>query len=155
MCIISITNIYIRFRGGSGPPELPSLAMCLTVGSSPSSSEYSAQGQVLHCKLRNQRRSSARRQVFHRKLRNPGCILLWVDRYGSFPLLSAPQSLSSIWTNLKISEKIPGVPAWRWRDWIWLTGGLRTPPKFTTGVKYQFHHDFSPDERPLYRVLTI
>ena len=37
------------------------------------SSEYSAQGQVLHCKLGNQVRSSAQRQVFRRKLRNRGC----------------------------------------------------------------------------------
>ena len=34
--------------------------------------------------------------------------------YGSFPLLSTPHSLFSIWTNLKISE-----------EWIWLTGPSR------------------------------
>ena len=56
--------------------------------------EYSAQGQVLHCKLSNQGCSSAQRQVFHRKLRNP--VLLGMDRCGSFPLLSAPHSLFSI-----------------------------------------------------------
>ena len=33
----------------------------------------SAQGQVFHCKLRHQGRSSAQRQVFHRKLRKQGC----------------------------------------------------------------------------------
>ena len=33
-----------------------------------SSAEYSAQGQVLYCKLRNQGRSSAQRQIFNRKL---------------------------------------------------------------------------------------
>ena len=44
-----------------------------------------------------------------------------MDRCGSFPLLSAPHSLFSIWTDLKRSEKIPGAPAWRWGEWIWLT----------------------------------
>ena len=38
-----------------------------------SSSERSAQGQVLRYKLRNQGHSYAQRQVFHRKLRNPHC----------------------------------------------------------------------------------
>ena len=45
-----------------------------------------------------------------------------MNRYGSFPLLSAPHSLFSIWTNLKRSEKIPGAPTRRWVEWIWLTG---------------------------------
>ena len=35
--------------------------------------ECSAQGQVLHCKRRNQGCSSVQRQVFHRKHRNQGC----------------------------------------------------------------------------------
>ena len=43
-------------------------------------------------------------------------------RCDSFPLLSAPHSLFSIWTNLKIFEKIPGTQACRWGEWIWLTG---------------------------------
>ena len=42
--------------------------------------------------------------------------------FTSFPLLSAPHSLFSIWTHLKRSEKIPGAPTWRWGEWIWLTG---------------------------------
>ena len=45
-----------------------------------------------------------------------------LNRCGSFPLLSAPHSLFSIWTDLKRSEKIPRAPTWRWGDWIWLTG---------------------------------
>ena len=45
-----------------------------------------------------------------------------MNRCGSFPLLSAPHSLFSIWTNLKRSEKIPGAPTRRWGEWIWLTG---------------------------------
>ena len=48
-------------------------------------------------------------------------VLLGINRYGSFPLLSAPHSLFSIWTNLKRSEKIPGALAWKWEEWIWLT----------------------------------
>ena len=35
--------------------------------------QRSAQGQVLHCKLRHQGCNSARRQVFHCKLRNLSC----------------------------------------------------------------------------------
>ena len=49
-------------------------------------------------------------------------VLLGMDSCGSFPLLSAPHSLFSIWTDLKISEKIPGAQAWRRREWIWLIG---------------------------------
>ena len=56
--------------------------------------EYAAQGQVPHCKLRNQGCSSAQRQIFHRKFRNQAAVLLGMDRCGSFPLLSAPHSLS-------------------------------------------------------------
>ena len=64
-----------------------------------------------------------------------------LKRCGSFPLLSAPHSLFSIWTDFKRSEKIPGAPTWRWGQWIWLTGpsGLhRNSPR----VKYQFQQDF-------------
>ena len=45
-----------------------------------------------------------------------------LNRYGSFPLLSSRHSLFSIWTELRRSEKIPGVPTWRWGEWIWLSG---------------------------------
>ena len=45
-----------------------------------------------------------------------------LNRCGSFPLLSASHSLFSIWTDLRRSEKTPGAPMWRWREWIWLTG---------------------------------
>ena len=45
-----------------------------------------------------------------------------MDRFGSFPLLSAHHSLFSTWTDLKRSEKIAGAPAWRWEERIWLTG---------------------------------
>ena len=49
-------------------------------------------------------------------------VLLGMNRSGSFPLLSAPHSLFSIWTHLKRSEKFPGAPTRRWGEWIWLTG---------------------------------
>ena len=65
----------------------------------------------------------------------------------SFPLLSAPHFLFSIWTDLIRSEKIPGAPTWRWGEWIWLYWALRVSSKFTTGVKYQFHQGFWPDQR--------
>ena len=45
-----------------------------------------------------------------------------MNRCGSFPLLSAPHSLFSNWTDLKGSEKIQGAPTKRWGEWIWLTG---------------------------------
>ena len=45
-----------------------------------------------------------------------------MNRCGSFPLHSVPHSLFSIWTNIKRSVKIPGALAWRWVEWIWLTG---------------------------------
>ena len=70
--------------------------------------EYSAQGQVLHSGTQ-------------------AAVLLGLYRCGSFPLLSTPHSLFSIWTDLQRSEKIPGAPTWRWVEWIWLSGpsGLR------------------------------
>ena len=49
-------------------------------------------------------------------------VLLRMDRCGTFPLLSASHSLFSIWTDLKRSKKIPGAAAWKWREWIWLSG---------------------------------
>ena len=45
-----------------------------------------------------------------------------LNRCGSFQLLSAPQSLFSIWTDLNRSGSIPGAPSSRWGEWIWLTG---------------------------------
>ena len=48
-----------------------------------------------------------------------------MNRCGSFPLLSVPHSLFSIWTDLKRPDKIPGEPSWRWEEWIWLTGSSR------------------------------
>ena len=45
-----------------------------------------------------------------------------LNRCDSFPLISAPHSLFSFWTDLKRSGKIPGAPTRRWGEWIWLTG---------------------------------
>ena len=45
-----------------------------------------------------------------------------MNRCGSFPLLSASHSIFINWTELNRSEKIPGAPAWRQGEWIWLTG---------------------------------
>ena len=111
--------------------------------------QCSAQGQVFHCI------SGTKAAVLHKgssSNSNSGtkfAVLLWINRCSSFLLLSAPHSLFSIWTDLKRSEKIPGAPTWRWEEWIWLRA-LRTLPKFTTGVKYQFHQGFWPDQRSRY-----
>ena len=73
-------------------------------------------------------------------------VLPGMNKCGSFPLLSASRSLFSIWTNLERSQKIPGAPVGRWR--VDLTNwALRTLPKFTTGIKYQFRQGFWPDQR--------
>ena len=84
--------------------------------------EYSAQGQVLHCKRRNLA------AVLPKAGLPPQTQERWLqfdqglNRCGSFPLLSAPHSLFGIWLDLKRSEKILGALAWKWGAWIWLTG---------------------------------
>ena len=65
----------------------------------------SAQGQIIHCKLRNQDWSFTRD---------------WIVAVASLCFLYPP--LFSIWTELIRSEKIPGAPTWRWGEWICLTG---------------------------------
>ena len=88
-----------------------------------SSSVFSTQGQVFHCKLRHQGCSSVQRQVFYPQTQAPRvAALLWMNRCGSFLILSALHSLFSVWTDLKRSEKIPGALAWRCGEWIWLNG---------------------------------
>ena len=98
----------------------------------------SAQGQIFNCKFRYQGYSSAQRQVFHRKLRNQVAVLLGMNRCSSFPLLSAPHSLFSIWIDLKRFEKMLGAPAWRLGEWIWLTGpsGLRLNSPQLLNISY-------------------
>ena len=56
-----------------------------------------------------------------------GEVLLGINRCGSFPLLSAPHSLLSTTEVRRVDLA----------NWV-----LRTSPKFTTGVKYQFHQGF-------------
>ena len=85
------------------------------------SSKCSAQGLVFHYKFRHQGCSSAQRRPSTANAGTQAVVLLWVNRCGSFPLLSAPHSLFRIWADLKISEKILGTPSWKWGDWIWLT----------------------------------
>ena len=55
--------------------------------------QCSAQGQVIRCKIRHQGCNSAQRLS---SIANSGIyvvVLLGMNRYGSFPLLSAPHSL--------------------------------------------------------------
>ena len=85
-------------------------------------------------------------QVFHANSGTMVSVLLGMNMCGSVPLLSASHSLFSIWTDLKRSEKIPGVPTRRWGEWIWLTvpsGLYRNSPQ---GLN-QFHQSFWPDQR--------
>ena len=81
-----------------------------------------AQGQVL---LANSGTKAAILPKGRSPTANSGtklAVLLRINRCDSFPLLSAAHSLFSIWTDLWRSEKIPGAWAWRWGEWIWLTG---------------------------------
>ena len=98
------------------------LVVVFSIYLSSSSSEYCAQGQVLHCKRRNLGCSSVKGRSSTANWGTQVAVLLGMDRCGSFPSPSAPHSLFSIWTDLKRCENIPGAPAWRWGEWIWLTG---------------------------------
>ena len=79
-----------------------------------------------------------RRQVFHRKHRNQAAVLPEMNRCGSFQLFSAPHSLFSIRTDLKRSEKIPGIPTWKGGEWIWLTGPSRLHRNSLHGLNISF-----------------
>ena len=66
-------------------------------------------------------------------------VLLGMDRCGSFPLLSAPHSFFSIWTDDPRGTSVGmRVDLANW--------ALRTSPKFTTRIKY-FHQSFWPNQR--------
>ena len=96
---------------------------CVFSSSSTSSSEYSVQGQVLHSQAQEPRLQFCRKQVLQRTLSNQECkFYQGLNRCSSFPLLSTSHSLSTIWTDLKSSEKIPGALTWKWGEWIWRTG---------------------------------
>ena len=63
-----------------------------------------------------------------------------LNRCGSFPLLSTPHSLLSIWTDPRgTNMEVRRVDLTKWT--------LRTSPKFTTGIKYQFIQDFWAHQR--------
>ena len=111
---------------------LISVYLCFKRSSSSSSSESCAQGHVFYWKLRHQCCCSAEGRSSIANSGTKVAVLLGMGRYGSFPLLSAPHSLFSIYGDLKRSEKIPWAPTWGWGEWIWLTGpsGLhRNSPK--------------------------
>ena len=82
-------------------------------------------------------------------------VLLGMNRYGSFPLLSAPHTLFTISTDFKRSEKIPGAPTRRWGEWIWLTGssGLyrNQPQGLNTGSIRVFDQIRDPEIAPTHR----
>ena len=86
-----------------------------------SSSECSAQEQVLHCKRRNQGCSSAEGGSSTANSGTQAAVLSGMNMCYSFPLPTAPHSLFNIWTDLRGSKNIPVAPAWRWGEWVCLT----------------------------------
>ena len=99
--------------------------------------QCSAQGQVLHCKLRHQGGNSAQRQVFHCKLRNLGCSFTRDEYVGAvasrwFPhpthSLASEKTLKDLKRSQGHKEEVSRVDLDNW--------ALRTSPKFTTGLKY-------------------
>ena len=111
------------------------------------SSECSAQGQVFHCKRRNLGVQFCRMQVFHRKLRNQGCSFTrdWIGAVASccFPhptlSLASEQTLQDLKDPKGTNVEVRRVDLANW--------ARRTSPKFTAGVKYNFHQGFWPDHR--------
>ena len=88
-----------------------------------------------------------RKQAFHQKLRNQGCSFTryWIGAVDSrcfpHPTLSlASEQALKIWKDPRgTNVQVKRVDLTNW--------ARRTPPKFTTGVKYQFHQGFWPDKR--------
>ena len=83
-----------------------------------------------------------RRQVFHRKLRNQ-CCSVTRDLIGAvasrcFPhptlSLATEKTLKGLKRSKGTNEEVRRVDLANW--------ALRTSPKFTTGIKYQFHQGF-------------
>ena len=104
------------------------------------SSECSAQGHILHCKRRNQGCSSAEGRSSTANSGSKAAVLLGAvaSRCFSHPTLS-----------LASEQTLKGLKRSQWpqrggkedsANWV-----HRTSPKFTTGVKYQFHQGFWPD----------
>ena len=88
--------------------------------------QCSAQGQVLHWKLRHQCCKFCPKAGLSLQTQEPRMQFYegWIGAVASlcFPLLCAPHSFFSIWTNLQRSQKILGAPTRRCGEWIWLTG---------------------------------
>ena len=84
------------------------------------------------------------RQVFHRKPGDQGCSCKrdWIGMVAFRCFQHSSLSLFSVWTGLKISEKIPEAPSWRQGEWIWLTGPSRFHRNSPQGFNYQFHQGF-------------
>ena len=96
--------------------------------------EFSAQGQVLHCKRMNRGCSSAEGRS-STATRTKAAVLPWINRCGSFPLISAPHCLFSIWKDPRgASVEVRKLDL---ANWV-----LQTSLKFITGVKYQLHQVF-------------
>ena len=110
------------------------------------SSVCSAQGQVLHCKHRNQGYNSAEGRSSH-QTHKPLLQFYqgWIGAVASHCFLHPTLSLASEQT-LKIWED-PRGPNVEVRRVDLANWALWTSPKFTTGVKYQFHQGFWPDQR--------
>ena len=98
-------------------------------------------------KLRHSRFSPGEQPMLPPQTQEPRLQFYQVlNRCGSFPLLSAPHSLFNIWTDLKRSKKYPrgiNVEVRRMDVANWT---LRTSPKLTIEVKYQFHQGFWPEQ---------
>ena len=103
---------------------------------------FTAQGHVLHCKVEEPRLQFYQRQVFHCKLRNQGCSFTrdWIGAVAScyfpHPTLSfaSEQTLKGLKRSQGANVEVRRVDLANW--------ALRTSPKFTIGVKYQFHQVF-------------
>ena len=80
-------------------------------------------------------------------------VFLGINMCGSFTLLSAPYSLSlSLSLSLASEQTLNYLkrsqgPQRRGERVDLANWALRTSPKFTTGIKYQFHQGFWPDQR--------
>ena len=116
--------------------EIASQSLTQKITLSHTSSECSAQGQVLHWKCMN--------LGFHYKLRNQGCSFTreWIGVVASHCFLHPTLSLASeqTWKDPRgIKVEVRRVDLANWALW--------TSPKFTVVVKYQLHQGFWPDQR--------
>ena len=106
--------------------------------------QSSAQGQVLHCKLRQQFYPKAGLPL-HTQEPRLQFYKGWIGVVASccFPHLTLSLASEKTLKDLKRSqgtnEEVRRVDLANW--------ALRNSPKFNTGVKYQFHKGFWPDQR--------